>query len=1148
MATHLDEELAQEMAAWERAGLRRLLGLSAEVDLGRDFTSNDTLSLAGHTAVIEAARAALAEFGAGGRAARLLGGGCPLDRQAEQLAAAWLSAEDALLFPSGYQANLGLVSALAGRGDLLCSDELNHASLIDAARLSRAEVAVFPHGDVAALETLLRRGAGARRRLVLVESVFSMDGDAAPLAALAEVCARHDAGLIVDEAHAVGLLGPGGAGLWAQLEAEGALSAAARSRLAARLVTGGKALGVAGGLVVGSRALREHLVNHARSFVFTSGVSPAVSGGLCAAIPLAAAADTARAEVRERAALLAATIGAPAPAAAIVAHVLGEESTALALEAALRQQGFVARAVRPPTVPAGTARLRLVCHAHNSEAEVTALAAAIVRHAPRTGRALSTTVAAASTPANPTNATVRPLVVVGTDTNVGKTVVSALLLRAAARRGRATYWKPVQTGLDSDTETVRGLVADLGPTATATVSAADSPACTPRLIPPLHSFPLPASPHEAAAAAGSHIDIAALEAAWITHTRETDPANAAAHTGTARAAVPPILLIELAGGLLVPYDARQTQADLLQRLRPQIVLVARSGLGTLNHTLLTVEALAARELVPAALFLVGPPHESNRTTLAARTGVPLIYELPPLTESADNDQPAPAVGTSVLTPAALDAWLARHDLSPLWGSLDAAAARTESTAPPQAPANRPSADAAAGQSLVARDAARLWHPYTQHAAGVEPAPLPVVAARDALLTLADGRQLIDAISSWWTSLHGHGRPELIEAMTRQARTLDHVLFAGATHEPAVALAEALLAVAPPGLARVFYSDDGSTAVEVALKMARQAHVQRGQPERDTFVALEGGYHGDTFGAMAVGDPEPFFRAFAPLLFAVRRAPVDGAAHAVGAALAELGPRAAGVIVEPLVQGAGGMRLHAPDFLRAVRAHCDRHGVPLIADEVMTGFGRTGTLFACEQAGVTPDLLCLAKGLTGGLLPLAATLATEPLFASFVASERGRAFFHGHSFTAHPIACAVALASLEICRRENTPARLDALGRKIELALRARLRTEGVESSALGLRRLGGIVALELPEPQHLASTAAQRAVNSGAKSNSLPAGYLAARAPRLREFAAERGVLLRPLGSTLYAMPPSCTSEAQAARIAAVMAEMVLAEALAAQA
>lgn len=400
--------------------------------------------------------------------------------------------------------------------------------------------------------------------------------------------------------------------------------------------------------------------------------------------------------------------------------------------------------------------------------------------------------------------------------------------------------------------------------------------------------------------------------------------------------------------------------------------------------------------------------------------------------------------------------------------------------------------------LALRDARVAWHPYTQH--GLESEFLCVVGARGARLELADGREIVDAISSWWTCLHGHGHPRLVAALRAQAERLDHVLFAGATHEPAVRLAERLVELAPPGLQRVFYSDDGSTAVEVALKIALQSARNRGERERRVFVALEGAYHGDTFGAMAVGEREPFFAAYGELLFEVERVPVD--ATAVERALARLGSRAAGAIVEPLVQGAAGMRMHPAEFLRGVRRACDRAGVPLIADEVMTGFGRTGELFACTRAGVTPDLLCLAKGLTGGMLPLAATLASERLFADFRSPDRAKTFFHGHSFTASPIGCAVALTSLELALETELPRRLDALGARLE----RRLRVPGV-------RRTGGIVAFDLPGESGWGS-----------------AGSLA-----LRQRALELGVLLRPLGNVVYAMPPACTTEAECDLIADAM-------------
>ncbi len=414
--------------------------------------------------------------------------------------------------------------------------------------------------------------------------------------------------------------------------------------------------------------------------------------------------------------------------------------------------------------------------------------------------------------------------------------------------------------------------------------------------------------------------------------------------------------------------------------------------------------------------------------------------------------------------------------------------------------------------LVGRDARAVWHPFTQHA--TDDAPLAVVGAAGAELSLADGRVVIDAISSWWSCLHGHGRPEITRAIAAQAARLDHVLFAGATHEPAVRVAERLLAIAPKGLARVFFSDDGSTSVEVAAKMAVQFHAHRGESNRTTFVVLDGGYHGDTVGAMSLGDPEPFFRAFRPLLFPSRRVAIDP--RAVDAALADLGVRAAGVVLEPLVQGAGGMRMHSAEFVRAVRDACTRHGVPLVLDEVMTGFGRTGSTFACSQAGVTPDFLCVAKGLTGGMLPLAATLTTDAVFEAFWSNDRARAFFHGHTFTANPIACAAAIASLDLMERERTPERLASIGGRIEARLRsAALAPECAES----LRRTGGIVAFDL-------------VVRDGS------AGYLADVGRRARRVALDRGVLLRPLGNVVYAMPPACTTEAQCEAIAAAMIEI----------
>ncbi|MCC6407465.1 MAG: dethiobiotin synthase [Planctomycetes bacterium] len=622
----LDARLAAERARWREAGLERELVLASNALV--DFTSNDYLGLARHRQVIEAGREALREYGAGGRASRLLGGGSPFDERAEEALARWLGAEAALLFPSGYQANVGVVQALIGPGDVLLSDELNHASLIDAGRVARARTVVYRHADPEDLARKLADVGAAARVLVATESVFSMDGDLAPLAELARAARARGAWLLVDEAHALGVLGASGAGAWSLLEGE------FDDVLAARVVTGGKALGVTGAFVVGSTALRRHLLQRARSFVFTTAVSPAVSGALCAAIELAKRADDARARLAKLARELAHGLGAPTPAAAIVPVVLGSETRALDAARAALAAGLDARAVRPPTVPAGTSRLRLVCHAFNDDADLERLFAVVrpllashpSRELPRGGAGAGAVAGAGASARELERAEPRthdrerrgtraaPLVVAGTDTGIGKTVVSALLARAALAHGGGAYWKAVQTGDESDTRAVASLAAT-------------------RTFEPGAWFAKPASPHEAARAEGKSVDVERLGGKLRENLAELG-------VGT--------LIVELAGGLAVPWTDAFTQLDWLARERWPLVLVARSGLGTLNHTLLSLEALRARHLEPRALFLVGEPHPSNRATLAELGRVARILEVPTF-ES--------------LSTAALDAWIARHDLS-----------------------------------------------------------------------------------------------------------------------------------------------------------------------------------------------------------------------------------------------------------------------------------------------------------------------------------------------------------------------------------------------------------------------------------------------------------------------------------------------------
>ena len=627
MSRELAQLLRDELRSWEAAGLRRELPQDDAEPLPPrgDFRCNDYLGLSRDERVIAAARDALESYGAGARAARLLGGGLPPAAAAERAAAEWLGEEQALLFPSGYQANLGVIGALAGRGDALFSDESNHASLIDGCRLSRAQVHVFRHRDVEELARQLALARGARRRLVVSETIFSMDGDLAPLSSLHELCERFDAWLVLDEAHAIGLLGPQGAGAWAATGRRGRDAA----RLAARVVTGGKALGVGGAFAVGGEALRDLLLQRARSFVFTTAPPPMVAAALAAAIEACRGANEARSRTVALARRLASALALPPPDAAFVPLVVGDARRTLELGEALRDGGFAVGAVRPPTVPDGGSRLRLVAHAFNDEGGVDELARRI-GEASRHPGATPPGAAAAATPAP------RDLAptwfVVGTDTSVGKTVVSALLLRAAKRLGRTAYWKPVQTGDESDSAAVRALAG-----------ARDD-----EVLSNEHHFALPASPHEAAAHAGATIDPAGLAARLIVERRRF---------GVASGGEPEVgqLIVELAGGLLVPYRAGASpflQADWLATAGARVVVVARSGLGTLNHTLLTLEALRARHLEPASLFLVGERHESNAATLRELGGVARLFEVPRF---------------EPLAPAKLDEWLAANDLVSLLG-------------------------------------------------------------------------------------------------------------------------------------------------------------------------------------------------------------------------------------------------------------------------------------------------------------------------------------------------------------------------------------------------------------------------------------------------------------------------------------------------
>jgi adenosylmethionine---8-amino-7-oxononanoate aminotransferase len=413
--------------------------------------------------------------------------------------------------------------------------------------------------------------------------------------------------------------------------------------------------------------------------------------------------------------------------------------------------------------------------------------------------------------------------------------------------------------------------------------------------------------------------------------------------------------------------------------------------------------------------------------------------------------------------------------------------------------------------LAAADRAHLWHPFTQQRGWADEEPLIVESAEGTDLIDIDGRRYIDGVSSLWCNVHGHRHPRIDAAVREQLDSVAHSTMLGLSHRPGIELARQLVELAPPGLTRVFYSDSGSTAAEIALKMAFQYWRQRGE-ERPRFVALRMAYHGDTVGSVSVGGIDLFHSLYRPLLFDTLKAEpgdLDGMDRLLAAHAGEV----AAVIMEPLVQGAAGMLTHPEGYLRGVRELCDRHGVLLILDEVATGFGRTGRMFACEHESVAPDLLCLAKGITGGYLPLAATLATERIYEGFLGEfEELRTFFHGHTYTGNPLACAAALAALDVFEEERT---LERLATKI--ALLGDLLRPLVDHPAVSeVRRCGFMVGIEL-----------------------LDFPLSARMGHRVTLEARRRGAIVRPLGDVVVVMPPLAISVGELRRLVAIVSHAI---------
>ncbi|MBI4228006.1 MAG: adenosylmethionine--8-amino-7-oxononanoate transaminase [Candidatus Omnitrophica bacterium] len=672
------------------------------------------------------------------------------------------------------------------------------------------------------------------------------------------------------------------------------------------------------------------------------------------------------------------------------------------------------------------------------------------------------------------------LFVLGTGTGVGKTAVAAGLAAALRRRGvDVGVMKPIATGVSdavgADTAWLRRAAGVRDPI---------------EQVSP-YRFRVPAAP--AVARGRTRIALDGIRRAY--------DELAARHD---------VVLVEGIGGLLVPLDDQRTVADLVRALDLPVLLVACAQLGTINHALLTVEQARNAGLDLLGLVLNG---RHARPSVAERTNPTVLRRWTNL----------PVLGVVPLVPRATAA------------RVQAAVARAlDLPAIHRAVRRWHRARAARPAQLAADDRRYLWHPFTQMSEWTD--PLVITEAKGNFLRSADGRWFLDGVSSLWVNVHGHRHPALDAAVRRQLARVSHSTLLGLAHEPSIALAKQLVAITPKGLTKVFFSDDGSTAVEVALKMAYQYWQQTGHPRKRLFVTFENAYHGDTVGAVSVGGIDLFHAAYRPLLFETismpspycYRCPLQltypscrlACLAPLERVLRERAGEIAAVIVEPGMQAASGLLVEPAGWLTRIRELCTQHDVLLIADEVAMGFGRTGTMFACQQEGVTPDLMTVAKGLTGGYLPVAATLTTERVYQAFLGDYADKkTFFHGHSYTGNPLGCAAALANLELFRRERTLARLTP---KIALFRRELARLRGLPHVG-DIRQLGLVAGIEL-----VADRATRAPYPWGQKIGI-----------RVCEEVRRHGIILRPLGPVIVLFPPLSITPAQLRRLVRVTAAAI---------
>ena len=661
--------------------------------------------------------------------------------------------------------------------------------------------------------------------------------------------------------------------------------------------------------------------------------------------------------------------------------------------------------------------------------------------------------------------------IVGTDTGVGKTRVAAALVRAWRRMGiDAVPWKPYASGVDPERLTP-GEDADLllraagwGPERLAEVSPV--------------RFREPLAPGVAAERAGVRVDPESV---------------------LAKAPAGEFLVVEGCGGLLVPLAQSYDGLDLCRDLGFMVVVVARPGLGTINHTRLTLRALEDAGLEVPYVFLSG--RREGDSDVAVITNAPVVekyaqvvIEFPEVERSDDVDALADALESCVGVQTI-------HSVA----ALDATSPRSS--------------------ELKDTDRRQLWHPFTQMKDWASREPVVIERAKGAWLYDTEGNRYLDGVSSLWTTVHGHAEPAIDDAVRAQLGKVAHSTLLGLANVPSIECATELLKIAPRNLQRVFYSDSGSTAVEVAIKMAFQRAAQTGEPRRKHFVRFEGAYHGDTVGAVSVGGIDLFHRIFGPMLFQSIACPApyayrrpDGMSEADYAAMSiakfedvmrTRGDEIAAVVVEPVMQGAAGMIPQPPGWLPRIAAATKAAGSLLVCDEVATGFGRTGRMFAVEHEGVEPDLLCVAKGLTGGYLPLAATLTTERVFEAFLGEpHENRTFFHGHTYTGNPLACAAAIANLRLMRQRKTADEAARKGERLGWMIDASL---GAHPHVGDVRRRGMMAGIELVK---------DRATKEAFDVKSRVAW-------RVCEAAMGHGLRIRPLGDVLVLMPPLGIDEAE---------------------